>query len=232
MLFRSQVEAGIVINSRGLNKVLAIDSLSANVQAGVLWTELLQESLKRRLTPPVLAEYQEITVGGTLSVGGIGVSSPQYGSQGDSVLELDVVTGDGRLVTCSPASNSDLFNAALGGLGQGGLIVRARVKLVPAPTHAATSILSYDDLDSYLRDALLIAAELRFEHQQGGPAIQADGSWRHLMEVTKFYTPPQQPDFKKLEAGLRFTSMRDPSISTYWDYVHRTSARVTLSREL
>jgi FAD/FMN-containing dehydrogenase len=209
-----------------------IDSQTADVQGGVLWRELLQESLKQNLTPPVLAEFQGITVGGTLSVGGIGVSSPQYGSQCDQVLELDIVTGSGRVLTCSAERNRDLFNAALGGLGQCGIIVRAKMKLVPAPTHAATYLLRYDDLDSYLRDARLIAEELRYEHQQGGPALSQDGSWHYQMEVTKFYRDSQPPDFTRLEAGLRFVSKAETGTSTYWDYLHRTAARVAAGQQL
>lgn len=229
---QSQVEAGIVINSRALNRILSVDSHSANLQAGVLWTELLKVSLPKNLAPPVLTEYQEITVGGTLSVGGIGVSSPKFGNQGDHVLDLDVVTGDGKLVTCSPRHNSDLFQAALGGLGQCGIIVRARVRLAPAPTHVVNYQLNYDDLDAYLKDSALIAKENRYEHQQGGPGIQKDGSWKFTMEVTKLYTQPAEPDLKALEAGLHFASKTEPQTSTYWDYLHRTSRRVAAGRHI
>jgi cytokinin dehydrogenase len=40
------------------------------------------------------------------------------------------------MVTCSKEKNSDLFDAVLGGLGQFGVITRARIPLVPAPTRA------------------------------------------------------------------------------------------------
>ena len=223
---QSQVEAGIVINARALNRILAVDAQSANVESGVLWTELLQATLPKHLAPPVLTEYQEITVGGTLSVGGIGVSSPLYGNQGDNVLDLDVVTGDGRLVTCSPRRNSDLFSAVLGGLGQCGIIVRARVKLAPAPTHVVSYLLHYDSLDAYLQDSARIAREVRYEHQQGGPGRQKDGSWKYSMEVAKLYTQPASPDLKTLEAGLQFSSKGEAEVSTYKDYLHRTSKRV------
>lgn len=37
------------------------------------------------------------------------------------------------MVTCSPQTNSELFNAVLGGLGQFGIITRARIALETAP---------------------------------------------------------------------------------------------------
>lgn len=46
-------------------------------------------------------------------------------------------TGKGDLVTCSAENNSELFYAVLGGLGQFGIITRARIALGPAPTRAS-----------------------------------------------------------------------------------------------
>lgn len=45
-------------------------------------------------------------------------------------------TGKGDLVTCSKEKNSEAFYATLGGLGQFGVITRARILLGPAPTRA------------------------------------------------------------------------------------------------
>lgn len=41
--------------------------------------------------------------------------------------------GKGELVTCSDDQNSELFHAVLGGLGQFGIITRARIALESAP---------------------------------------------------------------------------------------------------
>lgn len=41
--------------------------------------------------------------------------------------------GKGDVVTCSPENNKELFYAALGGLGQFGIIARARIILDSAP---------------------------------------------------------------------------------------------------
>jgi cytokinin dehydrogenase len=65
----------------------------------------------RRLTPPVLADYLRLSVGGTLTVGGVGAMTARHGLQADNVLELDVVTGRGDLLTCSPERHPDLFDA-------------------------------------------------------------------------------------------------------------------------
>ena len=95
------------------------------VDAGAKWSEVLAATLPQGLTPPVLTDYLELSVGGTLVVGGIGGTTSQYGMQSDNVLELDVVTGTGEKVTCSPDSNADLFDAVRAGLGQVAVITRA-----------------------------------------------------------------------------------------------------------
>lgn len=81
---QSQVEAGIVIDTSTLNTIHSIDAEQAEVDAGVLWSQLLQASLERQLTPPVLTDYIELSVGGTLAVGGIGGTSHRYGVQVDN----------------------------------------------------------------------------------------------------------------------------------------------------
>lgn len=42
-------------------------------------------------------------------------------------------SGKGEMVTCSPTKSSELFYSVLGGLGQFGIITRARILLQDAP---------------------------------------------------------------------------------------------------
>jgi FAD/FMN-containing dehydrogenase len=48
--------------------------------------------------------------------------------------------GKGDVVTCSRDENSDLFYAALGGLGQFGIITSARIRLEAAPSRVSAFI--------------------------------------------------------------------------------------------
>jgi cytokinin dehydrogenase len=135
------LEAGIVIDTSTLDTIHSINAEQAEVDAGVLWSQLLQASLEEQLTPPVLTDYIELSVGGTLAVGGIGGRSHRYGVQVDNVLSLQVVTGAGNLETCSRSQNRDLFEAVLAGLGQCGIIVRATVRLVSAAQNSRVFLL-------------------------------------------------------------------------------------------
>jgi FAD/FMN-containing dehydrogenase len=87
--------------------------------------------------------------------------------QSDNVLEMEVVTGKGEKVTCSPNSNADLFNAVRAGLGQVAVITRATLTLIPAPQQVRRFLLIYRDLNTMLKDERLLAADNRFEAVQG-----------------------------------------------------------------
>src|SRR5258708_35948244 len=128
---------------------------------GALWGDVAKKTLAKTLTPPVFADTMTLTVGGTLSVGGLGNTSQHFGAQVDNATELDVVTGDGRLATCSQQRESELFNMGIAGLGQCGIIVRARIRLLPAPSAVVLHNLAYDDLETYISDQNQIATARR-----------------------------------------------------------------------
>ncbi|NUP06110.1 MAG: FAD-binding protein [Polyangiaceae bacterium] len=130
--FGHSLSCGLVIEMASLNTIHSIDSSGAVLDAGAQWFDLILESAAEGLTPPVLTGYTQLTIGGTLSVGGVSSTSGR-GLQIDNVQWLDVVTGKGQLIRCSDTQHKKLFEAALGGLGQCGIIVRAKVNLIPAP---------------------------------------------------------------------------------------------------
>ena len=53
--------------------------------------------------------------------------------------------GKGEVVNCSEKQNSDLFYSVLGGLGQFGIITRARISLEPAPEMVKMEIIKLED---------------------------------------------------------------------------------------
>ncbi len=130
---QSQALDGIVLDLRSLNRVETVARSQIVVGAGATWEDVLRRTLPLGLTPPVLTDFLGLTVGGTLSVGGVGVQSFRHGTQADQVLELRVVTGGGETLDCSREQHAELFHACLAGLGQCGVIVRATLRLVAVP---------------------------------------------------------------------------------------------------
>jgi FAD/FMN-containing dehydrogenase len=182
-----------------------------------------QRALTPRLFPGTFLAL--ITVGGTLNAGGIGNMSPHYGALVDNVTDLDVVTGDGHLVTCSPELESELFDMVLAGQGQCGVIVRAGLPLIQAPTHVVYHELTYTDLDAYLTDQLRLAREGRFDGQRGTMMRDHSGTWSFRIEIGKFFTPPNEPNIRALEADLHFASAVAPRRMTYHDYLFLLETR-------
>jgi cytokinin dehydrogenase len=221
---QTQAEAGVVIDSRSLNAVRVRTPQSADVQPGALWSAVADATLPNGLTPRLFPGtcVPLLTVGGMLNAGGIGNMGHHYGALVDNVTDLDVVTGDGRLVTCSPERESELFEMVLAGQGQCGVIVRAGLPLIPAPTHVTFHILTYTGLDAYLTDQLRLASEGRFDGQRGEMLRDKSGTWSFAIEVGKFFTPPNEPNIRALEADLRFASAAAPVRMTYRDYLFRS----------
>jgi cytokinin dehydrogenase len=224
---QTQAEAGLVIDSRSLNAVRVRTPQSADAQLGALWSAVADATLPKGLTPRVLPGtcLQLLTVGGILNAGGLGHATPRHGALVDNVTDLDVVTGDGRLVTCSPEHESELFEMVLAGQGQCGVIVRAGLPLVPAPTHVLFLELTYTDLDAYLADQLRLAREGRFDGQRGDMVRDPKGTWRFVIAVGKFFTPPDEPSIQALEADLHFASAAAPARITYHDYLYLLATR-------
>jgi len=69
------------------------------------------------------------------------------------------IAGTGEMITCSPDKNSDLFFAALGGLGQFGVITRARIALEPAPKRVLWVRLAYSDVKPFTSDQELLISK-------------------------------------------------------------------------
>lgn len=203
---QAQVQGGVVIDSRTLNVIHSITNKKAVVDAGVTWSALVAASIADGRTPPVLTDYLDLSVGGTLSVGGVGGATNRKGVQLDNVIELDVVTGEGKLVTCSKTKKRDLFEAVLGGLGQYGIIVKATIKLEAAEESARIYRLIYADVDQYVADQVTLADDERFDYLEGQVQPNGLGGFQYMIEAAAWFSDPDQPDDDDLLDGLSFDS--------------------------
>ncbi|MGW6242084.1 FAD-binding protein [Streptomyces sp. NPDC055094] len=229
---QAAVPGGISVDSRGLSKIVSIGANTAVVEAGVTWHQLTEAALAKGKMPPAMPDYMHLSIGGTISVGGIGGTVGKYGLAVDTIESIDIVTGAGQLLTASPSVRPDLFNAALAGGGQVGIIVRATVRIVPPKERVVVFNLVYNDVATYLADAEKVLAEGRFEVQAGELQRRPDDSgWRYKMELGATYTgtaPAREP----LIAGLR--DVRSEAViddMAFLDYVYRFDAYVEYYKE-
>jgi cytokinin dehydrogenase len=153
----------IVLDMTSLNQVTHIAEDAATVQAGIKWRALVEHLAPQRLAPPVLTNNLDVTVGGTLSTGGLGVASWRYGTQADNCLELEVATGSGEIMRCSASENRELFDAARCGVGQFGVITEAVLKVRRHGPRFRSFYLLYDDLAPLLDDLKTVMNDARFD---------------------------------------------------------------------
>lgn len=152
---------GLVIDLRSLRAVDAVNVAQryVDVQGGATWAQVLAATLPLGLMPATTVDFQQLTVAGTLSTGGVGVQSFWAGVQADQVSELDVVSGTGELITCSAQAEPAVFDAVRAGLGRAGAIVRARLSLTPAPAQVDLQELYYGELTELLAELHALIAE-------------------------------------------------------------------------
>ncbi|KAM0902852.1 hypothetical protein ACQ4PT_019104 [Festuca glaucescens] len=201
---QSLAPGGVVVDMRtlGRGQHRRINVSTDYVDAGgeQLWINVLRATLEHGLAPRVWTDYLRITVGGTLSNAGIGGQAFRHGPQIANVQELDVITGTGEMVTCSRDKSSDLFFAALGGLGQFGVITRARIALEQAPKRVRWFRLAYSDVAVFTRDQELLiskrASEIGFDYVEG--QVQLNRTLTEGPKSTPFFS---EADVNRL-AGL------------------------------
>lgn len=155
---QAQARDGLVIDMRSLRGIDICIGEDSYVDAcgGELWIDVLKACLQKGYAPPSWPDYLYLTVGGTLQNAGVGGQTFKYGPVISNVLQLEVVTGRGEVYTCSPTSNEELFFAMLGGLGQFGIITKARILIVKAPEKVRWIRMVYEGVREFTRDQELL----------------------------------------------------------------------------
>jgi FAD/FMN-containing dehydrogenase len=227
---QGQVAGGIVVDMATLNTIGDVHSDHVEVEAGVRLDDLLRATLAHGLTPPLLTDYLGLSLGGVLAVGGVGAGSHRHGALVDHVRELQVVTGEGKLETCSPTQQPELFASVLAGLGQYGIIVRATMELMAAKANARVFRVFYPTLAAMVEDEVKLSqrGDERFDEVLGYIAVTPQDAWGYMLELAVFYTPPtDQPDNAHLLRGLNFLpGLEQIEEMTYSAYRNRVDAVV------
>ncbi|QFU90208.1 FAD-binding protein [Amycolatopsis sp. YIM 10] len=224
------LSAGLVIETRYLDRIHSLGPELAEVDAGILWKDLVTAAFEHSRTPPAVTGYTALTVGGTLSMGGLGglVGGLRSGLQVDHVRELEVVTGAGEIERCSPGRNPELFEAVLGGLGQCGVITKAVVELVPARERARTYVLGYTDNAAFFRDLHEVIDRPGIDHVYA-ELYPPGADPTHKLYATVFYNEGTPPNDEAATGGLSVEPVVDDT--GYLDYVFSIDTFVDDMRE-
>ena len=129
-----------VLHTAGLTQVIDYepDDMTITVEGGVTVGEVLRLAGERGQGWPQAPSEPGATVGGVLAAAAGGRRRLRFGPVRDSLLEVVVATGDGRIVkgggrTVKSVTGYDLPRLLTGSLGTLGVIVQATLRLWPLP---------------------------------------------------------------------------------------------------
>src|SRR6476659_5284387 len=142
-LFRARTASTVPgLDTSGLTGVVEVDpdARTADVQGMCTYEHLVDATLAHGLTPLVVPQLRTITLG-------IESTSWRNGLPHESVLEMDVLTGSGEVVTTDAGSrHPDLFRGFPNSYGTLGYAIRLRIELEPVGRAVAVRHVRFHDL--------------------------------------------------------------------------------------
>ncbi|HEX4607115.1 MAG TPA: FAD-binding oxidoreductase [Urbifossiella sp.] len=181
---------GVAVQMLGFRHMSLDDKAEVlTVGAGTLWAEVLPYLDARGRSVAVMQSNNSFTVGGSLSVNchGWQVGTGPFVS---TVESFRLMTAGGDILTCSRAENADLFALAAGGYGLFGVILDARLRVVPNVRYR-------------VERAIFPAAEYEAEYARRVEAAGAEMAFGRLCVV------PGDPTF--LREAILTTFHHDPA---------------------
>src|SRR5215217_5609005 len=148
-LFRARAKNTVKgLDASGLRGVIAVDpeARTADVAGMCTYEDLVAATLRYGLSPLVVPQLKTITLGGAVTGLGIESTSFRNGLPHESVLEMDILTGTGEIITASRDQHADLFRAFPNSYGTLGYSVRLQIELEPVRPFVALRHLRFRSL--------------------------------------------------------------------------------------
>ncbi|HEY5842141.1 MAG TPA: FAD-binding oxidoreductase [Mycobacterium sp.] len=213
-LFRIRAERDAPgLDTSGLTKVLRVDpqGRTADVAGMCTYEDLVAATLPYGLSPLVVPQLKTITLGGAVTGLGIESASFRNGLPHESVLEMDILTGAGEVVTASPTQHADLYRSFPNSYGTLGYSVRLRIALEEVKPFVALTHVRFDSLGD------LVAAMDRIIDTGGYDGVRVDyldgvvfsADESYLCLGTQTATPGPVSDYTG--NGIYYRSIQHPS---------------------
>ncbi|WP_439380096.1 FAD-binding oxidoreductase [Amycolatopsis lexingtonensis] len=221
-LFRSRAATrhpGLDVS--GFSHVLRVDpeTRTADVEGMVTYEQLVDATLPHGLMPLVVPQLKTITLGGAVTGLGIESSSFRNGMPHESVLELEILTGDGRIVVATPDNeHRDLFHGFPNSYGTLGYALRLRILLEPVKPFVELRHVRYHDRETFFR-ALGEVCESGEQDFVDGTVFGPDELYLTLGSFTD--SAPSTSDYTWLDIYYRSIQRRETDHLTVRDYLWR-----------
>ncbi|EKM60153.1 uncharacterized protein PHACADRAFT_251050 [Phanerochaete carnosa HHB-10118-sp] len=123
----------LVIDLRHLSSVsVDVEKRLLTAGGGAIWETVDKEAAKYGLAT-VGGTVNHTGVGGLTLGGGYGWLTPKYGLTIDNLIQAEIVTANGDILTCSETGNADLFWAIRGSGSNFGVVTSFVLKAYPQP---------------------------------------------------------------------------------------------------
>ncbi len=226
-LFRPRTQpAGPGLDVSGLRGVIGVDAgaRTADVQGMCTYEDLVDATLPHGLMPLVVPQLRTITLGGAVT--GLGIESTSFrdGLPHESVLELDILTGSGEIVTATPdGEQADLFATFPNSYGSLGYATRLRIELAPVQPYVALRHKGFGDLGKLAAAVEEIVAEGSYD---GEPVDFVDGvafePGRAFLTLGRWQTEPgPTSDYTRQQVFYQSIGARSNDLLTVYDYLWR-----------
>lgn len=179
------VENGVLL---GMSKFDQIHNIDLDNRTALIGPGVRNQAVSDAVAPynlyfaPDPSSQLACSVGGNVAENAGGVHCLKYGLTVHNVLELDIVTADGELITLGSAAldaaGYDLMAVLTGSEGMLGIVVKIRVKLLPIPEYIKVMLAAFSTIDdagkaiAAVIGAGIIPAGLEMIDQTGIQAIE------------------------------------------------------------
>jgi decaprenylphospho-beta-D-ribofuranose 2-oxidase len=122
---------GVIIDVTGMRRILSWDPEQGimQVEPGVTLRDVVRVALADRWWPAVTPSTADATIGGCVAMNVNGKNAWKCGSFGEHLLSLTMLQATGQVLTLSPESNPQLFQAVVGSAGLLGIITSITLQL-------------------------------------------------------------------------------------------------------
>lgn len=127
---------GVIIDLTGMRRILSWDPEQGimQVEPGVTLRDMVRVAMADRWWPPVTPSTADATIGGCVAMNVNGKNAWKCGSFGEHLLSLTVLLASGQVLTLSPESDPQLFQALVGCAGLLGIIISITLQLQRIPS--------------------------------------------------------------------------------------------------
>jgi FAD/FMN-containing dehydrogenase len=209
-----------------LDGVVSLDTeaLTADVQGMCTYEHLVDATLPHGLIPLVVPQLRTITLGGAVTGLGIESTSFRSGLPHDSVLEMDILTGSGEIVTATRDNeHAALFAAFPNSFGSLGYATRLRIRLERVRSHVALRHLRFDDATLLAKTVAEVVAtgEHDGERVDGLDGVAFEPGELYLTLASGTDSEEPSSDYTRTDVYYRSLQQRDTDLLTTYDYLWR-----------